>query len=174
MNLFTETLGAPEKMSKNMLFLRGIIMLILGICIFFKPAFTLWWLTILLGALVLFDGVLTMFASLKIKSEVKSIMIADAIFMILLGFFALISPLLMDLIWIMLIGIWEILTGLQSIFMRRESDNLLLSTISGVISVVIGLFFLALPAVGMMTLFWLVGIALIIAAIVCFYSVWKL
>ena len=58
--------------------------------------------------------------------------------------------------------------------MRRESDNLLLSTVSGVISVVIGLFFLALPAVGMMALFWLVGIALIIAAVVCFYSVWKL
>lgn len=173
MNSVEEQVEMPGKASKQMIFLRGIIMLLLGIGIFFKPAYSLWWITMLVGALVIIDGALTLYSSLRIRHEVRVIMIVDAIFLILLGIFAIISPLLMDVVWVMLIGIWEILTGLQSIFMRRKPDQCIMPMISGIISVLIGLFFLALPIAGLLTLSWLIGIVLIAGAVSCFITVWR-
>ena len=101
-------------------------------------------------------------------------MIIDAIFLIMLGFFAVISPLMMDVIWIMLIGIWEILSGLQSIFLREESNAPRLTLTSGIISIIIGIFFLAAPSAGVMGITWLIALFLLAAAAVCFFTAWKI
>ena len=162
------------KVSKRMLILRGIVLLLLGVSMFYKPLFTLWYLTVAIGILVIIDGIAALAATLRGKNQLRSIMIIDAIFLIMLGFFAVISPLMMDVIWIMLIGIWEILSGLQSIFLREESNAPRLTLTSGIISIIIGIFFLAAPSAGVMGITWLIALFLLAAAAVCFFTAWKI
>ena len=159
--------------SRSMLILRGLIFLLLGVFLFFRPVATLWWLTLCVGAVVLVDGIMMFAASFRHSGSRRGLMIADSVFLVLLGIFALSSPFIADVLWVVFVGLWQILSGIQAFFLKDgESRSWLI--FSGILSVLLGIFFILAPFAGLLTLSWLLALALIISAFGSFAGAWDL
>jgi len=159
--------------SRSMLVLRGLIFLLLGVFLFFRPVVTLWWVTLCIGAVVLVDGVMMFAASFRHRGSRRGLMIADAVFLVLLGIFALSSPFIADILWVVFVGLWQILSGIQAFFLKDGGSRGWL-IFSGILSILLGIFFIFAPFAGLLTLSWVLAIALIISAFSSFAGAWDL
>ncbi len=174
MDTIQKQLNSILKMTRGMLIFRALIMLLIGIFMIFAPLQTLWWMTICIGAFVLVDGVMLLSASLQTQDELRGMMLINAVLLIMLGIFSLISPLIMDMVWVMLLGIWQLLSGLQYLFLRQHARHTFFTLTTGILSVLAGLFFLLLPFGGLLAATWLIAIVLLTSAVLSFITAFKL
>ena len=174
MDTIQNQLNSVLKMTRGMILFRALIMLILGICMIFAPLQTLWWMTICIGAIVLIDGVMLLSASLQSQNDLRGVMLINAALLIILGVFSLISPLIMDMVWVMMLGIWQLLSGLQYLFLRKRARHTFFTLVTGILSVLAGLFFLLLPFGGLLAATWLIAIVLLVSAVMSFITAFKL
>ena len=165
MNTIQNQLNSILRMSKGMIIFRSAVMLLIGICMIFEPLQTLWWMTICIGAIVLIDGVMILAASLQSQDELRGVMLVNSALLIMLGIFSLLAPLMMDMVWVMLLGIWQLLSGLQYLFLRKRSRHTFFTLITGILSVLAGLFFLFVPFGGLLAATWLIAVILIVSAL---------
>lgn len=174
MDTIQNQLNSILKMTRGMIIFRAMIMLIIGVCMIFAPLQTLWWMTICIGAIVLVDGVMLLSASLQSKNELQGVMLINAALLIILGVFSLISPLIMDMVWVMMLGIWQLLAGLQYLFLRKRTRHTFFTLVTGILSVLAGLFFLLLPFGGLLAATWLIAIVLLTSSAMNFVTAFKL
>lgn len=174
MNTIQDQINKILRMTKGMIIFRAIVMLAIGVAMFFAPLPTLWWMTIVIGGIVMADGIILLSNAIQSDDELRSVTIINAILMIILGIFSLSAPLLMDMIWVMLLGIWQFLAGLQYLFLRRRARPTLFSLTNGVLSILAGLFFMFLPFGGLLAATWLIAIVLIVSSIMNFITAFKL
>ena len=174
MDTIQNQLNSILKMTRGMIIFRAMIMLIIGVCMIFAPLQTLWWMTICIGAIVLIDGVMLLSASLQSKNELQGVMLINAALLIILGVFSLISPLIMDMVWVMMLGIWQLLAGLQYLFLRKRTRHTFFTLVTGILSVLAGLFFLLLPFGGLLAATWLIAIVLLTSSVMNFVTAFKL
>ena len=174
MDTIQNQLNSILKMTRGMIIFRAMIMLIIGVCMIFAPLQTLWWMTICIGAIVLIDGVMLLSASLQSENELQGVMLINAALLIILGVFSLISPLIMDMVWVMMLGIWQLLAGLQYLFLRKRTRHTFLTLVTGILSVLAGLFFLLLPFGGLLAATWLIAIVLLTSSVMNFVTAFKL
>ena len=174
MNSIQYQLNSIFRMTKGMTIFRAIVMLIIGIAMFFAPLQTLWWMTIVIGAIVMVDGIALFSGAMQSDDELRSVMMVNAILLIILGIFSLSAPLMMDMIWVMLLGIWQLLAGLQYLFLQKKSRHTLFTLTNGILSILAGLFFLFMPFGGLLAATWLIAIVLIISSIMNFFTAFKL
>ena len=174
MNTIQNQLNSILRMSKGMIIFRSAIMLLIGICMIFAPLQTLWWMTICIGAIVLIDGIMILAASLQSQDELRGVMLINSALLIILGIFSLFSPLMMDMVWVMLLGIWQLLSGLQYLFLRKRARHTFFTLMTGILSVLAGLFFLFVPFGGLLAATWLIAIILIVSAVLTMITAFKL
>ena len=175
MNNISNQLNRIFKMTRWMMILRAIIMFICGGCMFFAPLPTLWWMTVCIGTIVLIDGVIMLYSALQSEDyELRGTLTVNAVLLILLGLFSLVSPFLMDMVWVMLIGVWQLLAGLQYLFLRKHLKHTFFTLLNGILSVLAGLFFLLLPFGGLLATSWLIAGVLIASAILALAGAFKL
>ena len=174
MNTIQNQLNSILRMSKGMIIFRSAVMLLIGICMIFEPLQTLWWMTICIGAIVLIDGVMILAASLQSQDELRGVMLVNSALLIMLGIFSLLAPLMMDMVWVMLLGIWQLLSGLQYLFLRKRSRHTFFTLITGILSVLAGLFFLFVPFGGLLAATWLIAVILIVSALLTVITAFKL
>ena len=108
MNTIQNQIDTIFRMTRGMIIFRAIVMLIIGAAMFFAPLQTLWWMTIIIGAIVMADGIILLSDAIQSDDELRGVMIVNAILLIILGIFSLSAPLMMDMIWVMLLGIWAL------------------------------------------------------------------
>ena len=174
MNNISNQLNSILKMTKGMMIFRAVIMFIIGVCMIFAPLQTLWWMTVCIGAFVLIDGVTLLSGALQARDELRGIMLINAVLLIMLGLFSLVSPFLMDMVWVMLIGVWQLLAGLQYLFLRKSGKHTVFTMLNGILSVLAGLFFLLLPFGGLLAASWLIAAVLITSAVLSFTGAFRL
>lgn len=174
MNDIQSQINTIFRMTRGMTIFRAVIMLIIGIAMLFAPLQTLWWMTIVIGLIVMVDGIAILSGALQSDDELRNVMVVNAILLIILGIFSLSAPLMMDMIWVMLLGIWQLLSGLQYLFLRKRSRHTFFTLTNGVISVLAGLFFLFLPFGGLLAATWLIAIVLIASSVMNFFTAFKL
>ena len=174
MDTIQNQLNSILKMTRGMIIFRAMIMLIIGACMIFAPLQTLWWMTICIGAIVLIDGIMLLSASLQNQNELQGVMLINAALLIILGGFSLISPLIMDMVWVMMLGIWQLLSGLQYLFLRKRARHTFFTLVTGILSVLAGLFFLLLPFGGLLAATWLIAIVLLTSSAMNFAAAFKL
>ena len=162
------------RMTRGMIIFRAAVMLIIGVCMLFAPIQTLWWMTIAVGTVVLADGIMILSASLKSHDELRGVMLVNAALLIILGIFSLISPLLMDMVWVMMLGVWQLLSGLQYLFLQKRARHTLFTLTTGILSVLAGLFFLLVPFGGLLAATWLIAIVLLTSAVLSLMTAFKL
>ena len=58
MNTIQNQINKIMRMTKGMIIFRAIVMLAIGVAMFFAPLPTLWWMTIVIGGIVMADGII--------------------------------------------------------------------------------------------------------------------
>jgi uncharacterized membrane protein HdeD (DUF308 family) len=138
--------------------LRGIVAILFAILAFTQPGMTLQTLVLLYGAYVLVDGAFAVLAGFAIKTWG---LIGSGILGIVAGILTFAYPGITALVLLYIIASWAILTGIMEIVaairLRKEIKNEWMLGINGGLSILIGLWIIARPGTGALSIVWLIG-----------------
>lgn len=159
------------------LLLRGVLALIFGILTFLWPGITLLVLVYLFAAWALLDGIFSAVAAFEERRVYPRwwALLIEGILGIVIGVLAFLWPGVTIVVFLSLIAIWTIITGIMevsaAIMMRRATTGEWLLAIAGILSIIFGLFMFFEPRVFALAIVWLIaafaivfGIALIARA----------
>lgn len=139
---------------------RGVIALLFGIGALSYPVLTVFVLIMFFGVYVLVDGVTAIVMGIGEKKR-PAYLLLGAI-SVLAGVIAIARPGATALALLFVIGIWAVVRGIGEIMaaiqIRKEIEGEWAIALSGVISVLFGLFVLARPGAGALALVWLIAI----------------
>jgi uncharacterized membrane protein HdeD (DUF308 family) len=153
-------------LSRNwwVLLLRGIAAVIFGILMLTNPGISLATLTTLFGAYALADGVLAAWTALFDRDAQSNWMwlLIEGLLGIAVGLLVMFNAAMTTLLLIFYIGIRAVVTGLIEIFvairLRKEIENEWALIFAGIVSVIIGSYFLGRPGAGAVAVAWLIAI----------------
>ncbi|MGE5248716.1 MAG: HdeD family acid-resistance protein [Bacteroidota bacterium] len=141
--------------------LRGVAAVIFGILAFVWPGITATVLVIFFGAYALWDGIFALIAAFRSQGDRRWALVLEGIAGILAGIIALFLPGIAALSLLYLIAAWAIITGIMEIVaavrLRKEIEGELLLMLSGLLSVVFGVFAMLRPAAGVLAITWVIA-----------------
>ncbi len=143
---------------------RGIAALAFGLITLVLPGITLGALLMVFGVFVIIDGIFSLTAGIRASGhrERWGSLVFSGVVGLAAGLIALFAPIAAAVGFALLIGIWSLATGVMQIMsairLRRVIENEWLMALGGALSVVIGLVFLLVPDVAMLTLVWWLGL----------------
>ena len=140
--------------------LRGAFALLFGLGALSYPGLTVLLLIVFFGVYALIDGVTALVMGIGEKK--RPVYLLLGLVSIAAGVFAIARPGATALALLWLIGIWALVRGVGEIMaaiqIRKEVEGEWAIALSGVISVLFGLFVLARPGAGALALVWLIAI----------------
>jgi len=156
--------------------LRGIVVLLMGILLVSRPLPTIMVLVYLLGFYWFFDGIFTLFESIRGRKNHKDwgwgvfVGIISALAGIIVFTQPYISAVIgvtfviyLVAIMVLISGIWSIITGIR---LRKVVSNEWSMILGGIISALFAILLMSNPLVSAMTLVWLMGLFALIGGIV--------
>ena len=148
---------------------RGLVALAIGILAFVQPGATLVALVAVFAAYAIVDGVLAIAAGVTVESGPRWMFIVGGILGIVVGLLTINRPDVTAIALVLLIGVWAIATGVTEVAaayqFRQVLENEWLVALSGVISVVFGVFLIVAPGDGIFAVLWIIGFYAILAGI---------
>ena len=161
------------ELAKNwwMLTVRGVLAVLFGLMAIFWPSITLAALLLFFALFMIADGVITIIASFYAAYKQTSWwpLILEGIVYLIIGGAVLSSPGMSTVVLLYFLAAWAIVAGIFRFFgaiaLRREIQGEWLLALHGVISFIFGLFLIAYPAAGILTIVILVGLYAIIQGI---------
>jgi uncharacterized membrane protein HdeD (DUF308 family) len=144
------------------LVLRGVAAVLFGLAALFWPGLTLWVLIVFFGAYALVDGVFAIAAGIAGSSGRRWLLLAEGALGVVAGLVTFFWPGMTALVLLYVIAAWAIFTGVLELVMavalRREIENEWLLGLGGLVSVLIGVLLVVLPAAGLLSLVSLIGL----------------
>jgi uncharacterized membrane protein HdeD (DUF308 family) len=154
------------------LLLRGLSALVFGVVTLLQPVVTLTWLLMFFAFYSLADGFLGVWTAIAGRKEDDhwGVMLLWGLVGIVVGILVLTSPGVTVLALLFYIAIWAIATGILEIVaairLRKEIEGEWLLILGGLASVAFGVFLMAHPEAGAISLVWLIGSFAILIGII--------
>lgn len=143
--------------------LRGAVAILFGLAAFLRPDIALEALILLFGAYALVDGVFSIvgvFGGTRMGTP-RWLLFVEGVVSVLAGLIAFIFPGLTAVALLYLVAAWAVITGVTqaatAIRLRQEIQGEWALILGGALSVLFGLILAVLPAVGILSLIWLIG-----------------
>lgn len=155
--------------------LRGVGALLFGVGAFVWPGMTLTVLVLLFGAYALVEGLLaTLWAVVgRRPGAFPWGALLAGLTGIAVGIVTFVSPGITGVALVYLIATWAVVRGafeiLAAFHLRRELDNEWLLAMSGLLSVLLGLFLFAAPGAGALAVLWWIGAAAIVFGVLTLF-----
>lgn len=143
--------------------IRGIFAILFGFLAFFMPGLTLQVLVIWFGAYALVDGVFALIGAFRAASHHQKwwLLLLDGIIGIGAGIVTFSWPGNAALVLVMIIGAWAFLTGTfeiaGAITAPWPSGSRWLLALSGILSVILGVFMMGFPIPAAISVVWIIG-----------------
>jgi uncharacterized membrane protein HdeD (DUF308 family) len=144
---------------------RGILAILFGVMAFVMPGLTLLTLALLYGVYALVDGLMAMWFGVAARAWG---MIPFGLLGIAAGIFTLYVPWGTAVALLYMIGAWAIVRGIFEIISAvqlHEITNDWSLSFAGLMSIALGLFFIARPGSGALAVVWLIGAYAVIAGV---------
>jgi len=147
--------------------LRGVLALLFGLGALSFPGLTLVVLIVFFGIWALIDGFAALMMAFGENKRLPYILLG--LLSLIVGIYALARPGATALALLWLIGIWAVIRGVGEIMaaiqIRKEVKGEWAIALSGVISILFGIFVLARPGAGALALLWLIALYAFISGI---------
>jgi uncharacterized membrane protein HdeD (DUF308 family) len=147
--------------------LRGLFAILFGLAAFAMPGITLAAIILLFGSYAILDGVFAIVSGLRAaeRHERWWALLLEGIVDIAAGVAAFAWPALTALLLLYLVSAWAVVTGVleiaAAIRLRQAIKGEWLLAINGVVSVLLGIFLVAVPGGGILVLiYWIGGYAI--------------
>lgn len=143
--------------------LRGALAILFGILAFVLPGITLYVLVLFFGAYALLDGIFALAMAFRFGSRDERWwpLVIEGVCGIAAGVLTFLWPGITAVALIYLIAAWAILTGIleiaAAIRLRKEIDGEWLLGLTGVLSVLLGIFLMLMPGAGLLAWVWMIG-----------------
>lgn len=150
---------------------RGVLAIVFGVLALIWPGATNLILVLMFGAFALVDGIFTVAAGITFHKYFERwwAVLLEGLAGILLGFVTFLWPGITTLALVFLIAAWAIVTGIfeivAAIQFRRVIPGEWVMILIGLLSIVLGILLIVFPAIGALSLVWLIGIYAISAGI---------
>ena len=134
--------------------LRGIAAILLAIITFVIPSITIAVLVTIFGFYALIDGVLAIVSTIKAAHGHRrwGAFLLEGILGILVGLYAILFPIAAAAVFVTVMAVWAVVTGIleiaAAIRLRRHIQGELLLTLSGVVSILLGVVLFIAPITG--------------------------
>ena len=162
------------------LMLRAALMVVLGLLLVVNPGGSIAVLTMVIGiALLIVGGVgiaaalgggVSRFGFLSVRG-VRNTALFNSAAIVLIGIFSLVAPEKANIFWMLMIGLWQLITGLQGLFGGSRSPFVWSPAL---LSVVIGVLLIVAPWTSLLTMVWLFGTLLIAGGLWIGYAGFRL
>jgi uncharacterized membrane protein HdeD (DUF308 family) len=153
----------------GMLLVRGIIAVLFGLAAMIWPGITAVALAVLWGIWALIEGVVDLVAAFQKGATGRGWKITFGVISILAGLIAIIHPFDVAVVLTWILGIWFIVAAIfQGVgaFASTRTQPRWMLLLSAVLSLVIGILFVAKPGVGVLSIVLWIGVVAIIWGIV--------
>jgi uncharacterized membrane protein HdeD (DUF308 family) len=143
--------------------LRGVFAIIFGVLALIWPALTLLVLITLFGAYTLVDGIFAVIAGIASygHNERWWAVLLEGIAGIILGVLTFLWPGTTALVLVYFIAAWALITGIfeivAAIRLRKAIEGEWMMILSGIVSILLGLFLVVAPGPGALGLTWAIG-----------------
>jgi uncharacterized membrane protein HdeD (DUF308 family) len=161
------------------LVLRGVIAVIFGVVLIAQPGIALATLVLLAGIYMFADGLFAIVGSLAHREHYQHwwLALVEGVIGVIAGVVAFLYPALTALTLVYIIGFWSVLTGVleigAAIRLRAVIANEWLLAVSGILSILFGLFIIIFPGAGALSILWLIaGYALIFGVLMIMLGLW--
>lgn len=159
---------------------RGIFALLFGLAALFWPEVTLTVLVLLFGVFALMDGIFAIAAAIT-GAEPRDrwwMLVLEGLAGVLIAAITFMWPQITALALLYLVGVWAILTGILEIVaavrLRKEIEGEWLMALSGLVSLLFGLYVVVFPGPGALAVVWLIGAYAILFGILFIALGWRL
>ncbi len=146
--------------------IRGVIAILFGILAFSAPGLALQFLVLLFGAFSLVDGIVAFFLGMSSKSA--AFMFEGAVG-VLVGLYIFFFTAQALLIFLFLVALWAIATGIleiaAGISIRKHIADEIFLLIVGFLSVIFGTWIFAQPAISALAIAYIIGIYAVVFGI---------
>jgi uncharacterized membrane protein HdeD (DUF308 family) len=157
---------------------RGLAALLFGILAFLQPGITLASLILVFGAYALVEGVFAIGAGFGAPSGVRWWIILGGLAAITIGLLTLISPEATAIAVVTFIGALAVARGVAEVItaftMRKTIEGEWLYILSGIVSILFGLYVIVFPGAGALALLWLIGFYALFAGVMSLAMGWRL
>jgi uncharacterized membrane protein HdeD (DUF308 family) len=154
-----------------LLLLRGVAAVVFGALALLWPGITLLALTVLFGAYVIADGILSLGAAITGRGGVGPrwwLAIVGAAG-VLAGLLAFLWPAMTAVVLLVFIAVWAIVIGIMQIIgairLRKEIEGEWMLILGGALSAAFGVLLISRPAIGAVALAWMIGTFAILVGI---------
>jgi uncharacterized membrane protein HdeD (DUF308 family) len=159
--------------------LRGLLAIIFGIVAFLAPGIALRTLVILFAVWMLIDGAGALVNTMQARGKGSWWLgLLEGIAGIVAGVVALFWPDITALVLLLLIGSWAIVTGVLEVWaairLRAMIQGELFLALSGILSVLFGLYVIVFPGLGVYSVLWLIGFFGILYGLTLISLGWRL
>lgn len=147
----------------NSLIARGIIMMLFGLIFWIHPVRTMNAIIIIIGIMLIIDSIPLFISSFSLKGQTRAITLIPAATILILGLLCTFNAMGIARIGIVIIGIWQLISGIQSISTAKNSGSL--GIVSSLLSVLVGIILIVSPITGLIAYTWLLALCIIVAGI---------
>ncbi|MBP7370808.1 MAG: HdeD family acid-resistance protein [Arenimonas sp.] len=146
-----------------LIFLRGIIAIAFGVLLITKPDTSLAGLILFFGIYTLIDGLFSSWSAISHRNERDNwkMLLLSGLCGIAIGLITLLTPAVTLIVLLSFVAIWCIVTGLIQIItairLRAEIQGEWWMILSGLVSVVFGIYLLTNTSVGIQSTLWVIG-----------------
>jgi len=149
---------------------RGILAILFGLVALLWPGLTLLFLVYLFGAYALISGIFATATALRFTHERSwALLLVEGILGILAGIVAFVWPGITAFVFLFLIAVWAIVTGIMQIVaaltLPLDTGREWLLGLAGLASIIFGILIALWPSIGLLTVIWLIGIYAIVFGI---------
>ena len=151
--------------------LRGVVAILFGILAIAVPGVTLGVLILLWGIYAVVDGIFAIVSGVRAarRNERWGVLIVEGVADIIAGVIAVFLPVAAAIAFIYLFAVWAFITGIielaAAIRLRREIAGEWLLGLTGVLSILLGIYVAVFPGIGLLGLIWAIGVYAIVIGI---------
>jgi uncharacterized membrane protein HdeD (DUF308 family) len=148
---------------RKSLALRGLVAVIFGVLALVATGFVLDFLVYVFGFFAIISGILT--AGIGLSSEKTELppwlLVPTGVLSILVGIFALVTPLIVAMAITIFIAVWALITGITDLGLavsHKKTHHRILLAVSGIIGVLFAIILVITPVFGTYALVMVLGI----------------
>lgn len=144
---------------------RGIVFMLFGVLLWVRPLSAIPIVVMVFGIYVAIEAIAGLITLTQWPEGSRALMLLNAIILLLVGIAAIVFPWIMGEYAVIFLGAWQLISGLQCIFLTRRAKHRAKTFFSGALAIISGIFFIAAPFIGLLTLSWLFAILFIASGI---------
>ena len=157
----------PQKMfsfhaSRPVLLLRGLILFLLGLFGLYNPVFVLTAVTMVIGGVILLFAIASFLMSWN-SGRVSASLLVLFFLLAVAGAGLLIYPLYFDMILMIAVGVWLIVTGVWGIISVQKRFGQLVLPMPGLVAALIGILLVVAPFIGVAAISWTAALLMLLS-----------